>query len=82
MLHHVDGERLMINCGYGGRYDSPDRDEATHKREQPPNGDEIWVSISKIKPASQVNQRCDYQRKCDGEEERQRLHVGMGLEHG
>jgi hypothetical protein len=35
-----------------------------------------------MKPAAQVKQRCDHQRECDGEEQRQRLHLGMGLEHG
>jgi hypothetical protein len=32
--------------------DSPHEDESTHKRGEPPAGDEVWEGISKTKPAA------------------------------
>src|SRR5260370_16608124 len=57
VLHHMDGEQLLVKCRERGTNGNPHTKEPTKKRSSSPSRDHIWKRAPEMKPAAQVK-RC------------------------
>src|SRR5579864_3843203 len=71
----------MIECGEWRADSNPYQNQATHKRSEPPAGDQVWEGTSKSIPTAQVNPRYDHQRRCDREQKYPPQNLGIELGH-
>src|SRR5438034_9444004 len=63
MLHHVDGEQLMIKCGQGRAQSDPQSKQSSHKCRNSPRGKRTLGSTSKTKPAARVDEYQEHQKE-------------------
>ena len=66
MLHHMDYEEFMVHRCERGSNSSPQREDSTHKRYEPPLAEHIRKGTPKSVPTPQVDEHhCNQKQRND-----------------